>query len=172
MSKQMKVIMENWRKSVNEADQVKVDDIENPKGVAQLIGAIKNKNVDKRKLIDLLSKDDSVGAAIKDIATLISSSPDKEQEITEGIVDFLKNVAIDPEMALKGSPLGDKVLKYAPATLALAFVAMKLASNDPAPFEDPDTLKAIVNILKSSDTSEELLGAAIDTLEESKNEHN
>ena len=74
-------------------------------------------------------------------------------------------------MALKGSPLGDKILKYAPATLALAFVALKMAGNDPAPLEDPETLKAITGILKSSSTSEELLGAAIETLEESKNEN-
>ena len=75
-------------------------------------------------------------------------------------------------MASKGTPLGDKILKYAPATLALSLVALKLAGNDPAPFEDPDTIKAMMNILKSSNTSEELLGAALETLEESKNEHN
>ena len=48
MSKQMKVIMENWRHSITEVDRVEVDDIENPKGVAQLIGAIKNKKVDNK----------------------------------------------------------------------------------------------------------------------------
>ena len=172
MSKEMKVIMENWRKSVNEAEQVKVDDIENPKGVTQLVSAIKNKNVDNRKVADLLSNDASVAAAIKDITNLIASNPEKEQEINESIVDFLKNVAISPEMALKGTPLGDKILKYAPATLALAFVALKLASNDPAPFEDPETIRAFYNILKSNNTTEELLGAAIDVVEESNNEDN
>lgn len=171
MSNEMKVIMENWRRSIAEDDKVNVDDIENPKGVAELIGAINNKNVEKSKLLDLLSKDSSVGAAIKDLTNLIASNPDQEDAINESIVDFLKNVAIDPQMALKGSPLGDKILKYAPATLALAFVALKMAGNDPAPLEDPETLKAIMNILKSSDTSEELLGAAIETLEESKNEY-
>lgn len=171
MSEQMKIIMENWRRSIDEADKTSVDDIENPKGVAQLIGAINNKNVDKSKLVRLLSKDNTVGAAIKDLTNLIASNPAEEEAINESIVNFLKNVAIDPKMALKGSPLGDKILKYAPATLALAFVALKLAGNDPEPLGDPETLKAITSIIKSSNTSEELLGAAIETLEESKNEN-
>jgi hypothetical protein len=171
MSKQMKVIMENWRRTIIEADETTVDDIENPKGVEQLIGAINNKNVNKSKLVNLLSKDDTVGAAIKDLTNLITSNPDQEEAINESIVDFLKNVAIDPKMALKGSPLGDKILKYAPSTLALAFVALKLAGNDPEPLGDPDTIKAITSIIKSSNASEDLLGAAIETLEESKNEN-
>lgn len=171
MSKEMKLIMENWRNKIM-SEQTKVDDIENPKSVEQLLGALKNKRVNVKKLLPLLQSDDSVGSAIKDIVDLIAVNPDKEAEINESIVDFLKNVAIDPEFALSGTPLGDKILKYAPATLALAFIGLKLASGDPEPFSDPETLKSIVNIIKKAGTSEELVTAAIETLQESKNENN
>ena len=167
MSKEMKLIMENWRQSVFEAE-TKVDDIENPKGVAQLIAAIQANKINPDKLADILSQDTSVKSAIDDIASLIKQNPEQEDQITENILNFLKNVAINPAQAISGTPLGDKILKYAPATLALAFIALKLGSEGPKGLVDPDLMKMLSGIIKANNVTDELVTAAIETLEESK----
>ena len=168
----MKLIMESWRGFICESNIA--DDLESqPEKVDALITKIRNKEIDKEQLeqiLLLLARDPKIQAS----AMFFKDSIENEEIKAEGLLDRLgaeAYVRIDSlKDAMNSSPIGQKILNNPATTLALGFLIYSAASEgfDVSSLADPETLLSAAEILKKGkDTKlEDVLESGIDAIQE------